>query len=54
MIRILHWGEKGGGELATVKIIKKNTYSMDGPKHHHLSIYVILADVTQPFYTADS
>ena len=23
MIRILHWGEKGGGELATVKILKK-------------------------------
>ena len=27
---------------------------MDGPNHHHISIYVILADVTQPFYTADS
>ena len=28
---------------------------MDGPNHHHISIYVILADdVTQPFYTAVS
>lgn len=26
---------------------------MDGPNHHHISIYVILADVTQPFYIAD-
>ena len=27
---------------------------MDDPNHHHISIYVIPADVTQPFYTADS
>ena len=27
---------------------------MDGPNHHHPSIYGIFADVTQPFYTAVS